>query len=193
LCDSYSLNSFLVCTEENSVWESTAKVDRTEGRLLTLWVGSEAELRKLEQKIVRFLWASHNYKVHHRVNYQTIMRSKSQGGLGSTSIIHQVDSLASKLIIWALSEGEDDLKSILQQRIRDLSYMEWGVADFSWALYRSKALPTVGSLAWVNICKSWNRVKVHLRPKPPVSIDDARGLQIWTPHSLWGDPKHTRC
>jgi hypothetical protein len=67
--------------------------------VLTLWSGTEADLKKLEKKVVRFLWAEHNYQVHHRVNYQTIIRFKHQGGLGYISIVHQVDSLASKMII----------------------------------------------------------------------------------------------
>jgi hypothetical protein len=88
---------------------------------LTLWSSTEMELKCLEQKMVRFLWARQKDRALHRVNYQTIIKPRAQGGLGYISITQQVDSLASRLILWAISAGEDDLKTLLRQRIMDLS------------------------------------------------------------------------
>jgi hypothetical protein len=65
--------------------------------VLTLCVLSRKELKKLDRKIVRFIWAGQKDKVQRKVNYQTIIKPRMEGGLGYISLEHQVDGMAGNL------------------------------------------------------------------------------------------------
>jgi hypothetical protein len=50
-----------------------------------------------------------------------IMKSKKKGSLGIICITAQVDSIFVQTILWVISDGEDDSKTIIQSKIRELS------------------------------------------------------------------------
>jgi hypothetical protein len=97
------------------------------------------------------------------------------------------------MILWAISEGADNLKTLLRQRIKELLWQKWGIRDFSWVFYRCNTMSFPGSTAWTNICKSWLWVRKHLLLYNPQSLGDALALLVWAPTVLWKDAQQAGC
>lgn len=81
---------------------------------LTVWTGSMWTLENLQRAVVQFIWQGQNPWGRSRVNLETLIKPKSDGGLGLISIPHQVRALAGGFITWALLEGAHPLRCILQ-------------------------------------------------------------------------------
>lgn len=129
---------------------------------LSLWVGLDLGIKCLQSIITRFIWTQ-NKSTCFTVDLLTIFLFKLDGGLGLISIA-QVIALASKLMVWAMSTGNHQIKTILQQKFRKLLKIKYGVSDFSWALIPCKTLPKDDLELWKNVCKSYNKAKSSLVP-----------------------------
>lgn len=84
--------------------------------MLLSWVGSEQDLDEMEGLVTRFIWTQNKSK-RHKVDHATIILPKHKGGLGLISLCHQVYALATKLIVWAISDKDHPLKSIIQHKL----------------------------------------------------------------------------
>lgn len=133
---------------------------------LTLWSGTEAELKEIEKLIVSFLWARQKDSALNRVNLETLFCSKQEGGVGLISLIAQVYSLAARFILWVLLEGDHPLQVIMRRRIRELSERKWGIADYLWIWNEFRTIPLKGSVILQNLCRGWNRSKKCIEFRP---------------------------
>jgi hypothetical protein len=75
-------------------------IDSSAWYLLTLWPGKEANLHKLQGRVVKFVWAGQKVNAHHSVDKETICRAKIKGGLGLMSIPVQWSALSGQIILW---------------------------------------------------------------------------------------------
>lgn len=114
----------------------------------------------------------------HRVKFTTIIKHKSDGGLGMISIKFQVRALAGKIIVWAISDGTHPLQIILRHVIQEMSYHKWGISDFSWVFtpYQTRSINASTTIS--NLCVAWNSSKRHITHRSLASDLDVSSLLL---------------
>lgn len=151
---------------------------------LTVWAGKASFLETLQKKMVRFICAGTNATSRHRVDAETLTRPRRQGGLGLISIPAQARALAGSIVLWAIQEGDQPLKQLLQFRIRALSADRWNTFNYAWIVNHCNTTPNNGSAVWTNICQAWNSLKRIISPRLPDNQEGWDKIPLWQPHVI---------
>lgn len=137
--------------------------------ILNLWTGNAEELRALEKKIVHDLWVGDMETARHRVKLNIVELPKDRGGIGLISLIQQVRALASKLILWAITDEDHPLKKLMQASFREMSLKRWGIPNFAWVLLSCMTTPANTSKLFTNLCATWNKENPLIKERQPTS------------------------
>lgn len=94
--------------------------------MTTLWTANMQQLEQFDKIIKDFVNSGQETGKHPRVDYATITRPKSEGGLGLISIKAQNFARVKKTILWIVGDGDHSLQWILRAKIADLSKKRLG-------------------------------------------------------------------
>lgn len=148
-------------------------VESTLWYTFSLWVGTAADIAKLESCILRFIWTQ-NDSTRYKVDFASIILPTLKGGLGLVSISQQVKALLAKMIIWAISDGHHQLKTIIQGKIMDMSERKYGIRDYSSVFFPCRSMQ---SPALQNVFTAWNAI--NLLHQEAYSIEDWPSTPLW--------------
>ncbi|KAL3678784.1 hypothetical protein R1sor_021740 [Riccia sorocarpa] len=76
------------------------------------------ELKKLEKKIVNFVWSGASLDTRNRVATKVLVQGTQDGGLGLVSLIKQHAAFAARTVRWAYMPGKNPLQRIIQKNIK---------------------------------------------------------------------------
>jgi hypothetical protein len=101
--------------------------------LLIISVGTERELKAMQDKILQFIRAGQKKNACHRVDKRTICRLKHAGGLGLLEVPTQAASLSGKVLLWLVHKDNPTnvLRNLLQHYIKERSMEAWGVSNYT--------------------------------------------------------------
>lgn len=96
-------------------------------------------------------------------------------------------------MLWVILIDYHPLHSILQDHIQQVSSHRWATVDLTWVVSKCGHMEMGGSDTWRNICRGWEKMKVHIHISRPINMEEWRNLPLWRPHVNHLDPKLVRC
>lgn len=81
-----------------------------------------------------FFWSGQEISNKPRVDFQTILKLKRDGGLGLISIEAFTIARAGLDILWVTQEGDHPLQCMYRVKLGELSLRRCGTDDYSWML-----------------------------------------------------------
>lgn len=78
---------------------------------------------------------------------------KNRWGLGLISILEHTISMAAKMMLWIIQDGNQTLQHFLREKTGSLFVRRWGNNDFLWVIFPGRTLLVeVNSNLWLNLC-----------------------------------------
>lgn len=80
--------------------------------MLALWPGRWDVLEEFDKQLNNFVWSGEDMEKKPRVDYPTLLRPKSKGGVGLISVVQRTMAKVGMTILWVAQERDQMLQSI---------------------------------------------------------------------------------